>query len=34
MPYQTISLVQRDAIAYLELQRPEQENRIDADLLR
>jgi enoyl-CoA hydratase len=34
MPYQTISLVQRDAIAYLELQRPEQENRIDAHLLR
>ena len=33
MPYQTISLVQRDAIAYLELQRPEQENRIDANLL-
>jgi enoyl-CoA hydratase len=34
MPYQTISLVQRDAIAYLELQRPEQENRIDGHLLR
>ena len=34
MPYQTISLVQRDDIAYLELQRPEQENRIDAHLLR
>jgi enoyl-CoA hydratase len=34
MPYQTISLVQRNAIAYLELQRPEQENRIDSHLLR
>lgn len=34
MPYQTISLVQRDAIAYLHLQRPERENRIDAHLLR
>jgi enoyl-CoA hydratase len=34
MPYQTISLLQRDAIAYLELQRPEQENRIDSHLLR
>ena len=34
MPYQTISLVQRGAIAYLELQRPEQENRIDGHLLR
>jgi len=34
MPYQTISLVKRDAIAYLELRRPEQENRIDAHLLR
>ena len=34
MPYQTISLVQRDAIAYLELQRPEQENRIDGHLVR
>ncbi len=34
MPYQTISLTQRDAIAYLHLQRPEQENRIDALLLR
>jgi enoyl-CoA hydratase len=34
MPYQTISLVQRDAIAYLELQRPEQENRIGGHLLR
>jgi enoyl-CoA hydratase len=34
MPYQTISLIQRDAIAYLELQRPEQENRIDGRLLR
>jgi enoyl-CoA hydratase len=34
MPYQTISLVQRDAIAYLELQRPEQENRINSRLLR
>ena len=34
MPYQTISLVQRNAIAYLHLQRPEQENRIDAHLLR
>jgi enoyl-CoA hydratase len=34
MAYQTISLVQRGAIAYLELQRPEQENRIDGRLLR
>ena len=34
MPYQTVSLVQRDAIAYLELQRPEQENRVDGHLLR
>jgi enoyl-CoA hydratase/carnithine racemase len=34
MPYQTISLVQRGAIAYLELQRPEQENRFDSHLLR
>jgi len=34
MPYQTISLVQRDAIAYLELQRPEQGNRIGGHLLR
>ena len=34
MPYQTISLAQRDAIAYLELQRPGQENRIDGHLLR
>jgi enoyl-CoA hydratase len=34
MPYQTISLVHRGAIAYLELQRPEQENRIDDHLLR
>src|SRR4030042_3702374 len=34
MPYQTISLAQRDAIAYLELQRSEQENRIDGPLLR
>jgi enoyl-CoA hydratase len=34
MPYQTISLVQRNAIAYLHLQRPERENRIDAHLLR
>jgi len=34
MPYQTISLVQRDVIAYLELRRPEQENRIDDQLLR
>jgi len=34
MPYQTISLVQRDAIAYLRLQRPERENRIDGHLLR
>ena len=31
MPYHTISLAQRDAIAYLHLQRPE--NRIDAHLL-
>ena len=34
MLYQTISLAQRDAIAYLHLQRPERENRIDAHLLR
>jgi len=34
MPYQTISLVQRNAIAYLHLRRPERENRIDAHLLR
>jgi enoyl-CoA hydratase len=34
MAYQTISLIQRDAIAYLELKRPEQENRIDGRLLR
>ena len=34
MPYQTINLVQRDAIAYLHLQRPERENRIDAHVLR
>jgi enoyl-CoA hydratase len=34
MPYQTISLIQRDAIAYLHLQRPERENRIDDHLLR
>jgi len=34
MRYQTISLVQRDAIAYLELQRPEQENRVEGHLLR
>jgi len=33
MPYQTISLTQRDAVAYLRLQRPEQDNRIDAHLL-
>jgi len=34
MPYHTISLVQRGAIAYLHLQRPERENRIDAQVLR
>jgi enoyl-CoA hydratase len=34
MPYHTISLAQRDAVAYLHLQRPERENRIDAQLLR
>jgi enoyl-CoA hydratase len=34
MAYQNISLAQRDAIAYLELKRPEQENRIDGRLLR
>jgi enoyl-CoA hydratase/carnithine racemase len=34
MPYHTISLLQRDAIAYLNLQRPERENRVDDHLLR
>jgi len=33
MSYQTINLTQRDAVAHLHLQRPEQDNRIDAHLL-
>ncbi|MGQ9572570.1 MAG: enoyl-CoA hydratase/isomerase family protein [Dehalococcoidia bacterium] len=34
MPYQTIRLSKRDTIAYLHLQRPQQDNRIDAQLLQ
>jgi enoyl-CoA hydratase len=34
MPYQTISLSRRGAIAYLNLSRPERENRIDGRLLQ
>lgn len=34
MPYQTIDLSRRDAIAYLSLSRPERENRIDGRLLQ
>jgi hypothetical protein len=34
MPYQTIRLSKRDAIAYLDLQRPKQGNRIDSQLLQ
>jgi enoyl-CoA hydratase len=34
MPYQTINLSRRDAIAYLNLSRPERENRIDGRLLQ
>jgi enoyl-CoA hydratase len=34
MPYQTIGLAKRDSIAYLSLHRPQQENRIDGQLLR
>jgi len=34
MLYQTIGLAKRDSIAYLSLHRPQQENRIDGQLLR
>jgi len=34
MPYQTVRLSKRDTIAYLDLQRPEQGNRIDSQLLQ
>ncbi|MDP2948810.1 MAG: enoyl-CoA hydratase/isomerase family protein, partial [Chloroflexota bacterium] len=34
MSYQTIGLAKRDSVAYLSLQRPQQENRIDGQLLQ
>jgi enoyl-CoA hydratase len=34
MPYETLSLSKRDAIAHLNLSRPERENRIDGRLLQ
>jgi len=34
MPYQTIGLAKRDSVAYLSLHRPQQENRIDGQLLQ
>jgi enoyl-CoA hydratase len=34
MPYQTIRLSKRDTVAYLDLQRPEQGNRVDSQLLQ